>query len=326
MMTITVIIPTYRRPKDLQRCLEALKKQTRPADEILVIVRDTDTDTWKFLETIDTVTLRVQTVTVKVNGVIAAMNAGLDIAQGEIVAFTDDDAAPHADWLARIEAHFLADDQIGGVGGRDFVYKNTGLEQGEKKVVGKVQWFGRVIGNHHLGVGAAREVDVLKGVNMSFRRSAIADRRFDQRMRGTGAQVHFEIAFCLALKQVGWKLIYDPLIAVNHYPAQRFSEDQRGKFNSIAMCNQVHNETLILLEHLPAIQRVLFIIWGIFIGTQSRRGFIQCLRFLPVEGFLSLQKWISSLQGQWQGWQTWKQFDQPNNQPSNQLNKVHNFH
>ena len=45
-MKITVLIPTYRRPKDLGRCLEALQKQTRPADEVLVVVRNTDAETW----------------------------------------------------------------------------------------------------------------------------------------------------------------------------------------------------------------------------------------------------------------------------------------
>jgi cellulose synthase/poly-beta-1,6-N-acetylglucosamine synthase-like glycosyltransferase len=116
------------------------------------------------------------------------MNAGLDAACGDIIAFTDDDAAPHTDWLERIEAHFLSDTNIGGVGGRDWVYHGTQLEEGEREVVGQVQWFGRVIGEHHLGVGEAREVDVLKGVNMSFRRSAIGNalRSADARYRSPG--------------------------------------------------------------------------------------------------------------------------------------------
>ena len=192
-MNITVIVPTYRRPKDLSRCLEALKKQTRPADELLVVVRNTDAETWIFLETFTSETLPLRTVTVSAPGAIAAMNAGLDAASGEIVSFTDDDAAPHTDWLARIEPHFLSDSRVGGVGGRDWVYHGTDLVEGAKEVVGQVQWFGRVIGNHHLGVGEAREVDVLKGVNMSFRRAAMKGRHFDQHMRGTGAQVHFEL-------------------------------------------------------------------------------------------------------------------------------------
>ena len=310
-MTITVVVPTYRRPKDLVRCLEALKQQTRPADEVLVIVRDTDTETWTFLATFNPDLLPLNTVTVKVPGVVAAMNAGLDSAKGDIIAFTDDDAAPHSDWLARIENHFLSDEQIGGVGGRDWVYHGTQLEDGECEVVGQVNWFGRMIGNHHFGVGAPREVDLLKGVNMSFRRTAINELRFDQRMQGTGAQVNFEIAFSLALKRAGWKLIYDPKVAVDHYPAQRFDEDQRRSFNEIALTNAVHNETLILLEHLPRANRAVFLLWAILVGTRESLGLVQCLRFLPGEGLLAGQKLLVSWRGRWQGWRTWQQGDRP---------------
>jgi glycosyltransferase involved in cell wall biosynthesis len=234
------------------------------------------------------------------------MNAGMDAACGDIIAFTDDDAAPHTDWLERIEAHFLSDTNIGGVGGRDWVYHGTQLEEGERQVVGQVQWFGRVIGEHHLGVGEAREVDVLKGVNMSFRRSAIAQMHFDPRMRGTGAQVHFELAFSLSLKRAGWKLIYDPKVAVDHFPAQRFDEDQRNRFNDIALINAIHNETLVLLEHFPPAQRTAFLIWATLVGTRDSLGFLQGLRFLPKEGALAGQKLLASLRGRWQAWETWQ--------------------
>lgn len=307
MLTISVVIPSYRRPKDLARCLDALKKQKRPADEVLVVVRDTDTETWTFVQTFNPEFLPLRTVTVSVSGVVAAMNAGMDAACGDIIAFTDDDAAPHTDWLERIEAHFLSDPNIGGVGGRDWVYHGTQLEEGEREIVGQVQWFGRVIGEHHLGVGEAREVDVLKGVNMSFRRSAIDKMHFDPRMRGTGAQVHFELAFSLALKRVGWKLIYDPKVAVNHYPAQRFDEDRRNRFNDIALLNAVHNETLVLLENLPSTRRTAFVLWATFVGTRDAPGFLQGLRFLPKEGSLTGQKLVASLSGRWQAWETWQQ-------------------
>ena len=307
MLTISVVIPSYRRPKDLARCLDALKKQKRPADEIFVVVRDTDTETWTFVQTLNPEFLPLRTAPVSVSGVVAAMNAGMDAACGDIIAFTDDDAAPHTDWLERIEAHFLSDTNIGGVGGRDWVYHGTQLEEGEREVVGQVQWFGRVIGEHHLGVGEAREVDVLKGVNMSFRRSAIDQMHFDTRMRGTGAQVHFELAFSLALKRAGWKLIYDPKVAVDHFPAQRFDEDQRHRFNDIALLNAVHNETLVLLENLPSTRRTAFAIWATFVGTRDAPGFLQWLRFLPKEGTLAGQKLVASLRGRWQAWETWQQ-------------------
>ncbi|MBD2202539.1 glycosyltransferase [Calothrix sp. FACHB-1219] len=306
-MKNTVLIPTYRRPLDLSRCLLALQAQTKPVDQVIVVVRDTDSQTWEFLAQ-SAYNLPLHTVTVSVPGVVAALNAGLAVVEGDIVSITDDDAAPHPDWLEKINAHFLADNRIAGVGGRDWVHQGNRLLDESRQIVGKLQWFGRVIGNHHLGVGEPREVDVLKGVNMSFRQKATANLRFDERMRGTGAQVHFEMAFTLALKRAGWKLIYDPQVAVDHYPAQRFDEDQRHNFNEIAFINLVHNETLVLLENLPPLRRLVFLIWAIFIGTRDSLGLIQWLRLLPSQGQLAGKKWWASLQGRWQGWQTHRQF------------------
>lgn len=289
--------------------MEALQKQTRPADEVVVIDRDTDTETLTFLEAFNPDLLPLRTLTLPdAGGVVAALNAGLDAAQGDIIAITDDDAAPHTDWLAQIEAHFLSDSSVGGVGGRDWVYHGTQLEDGAREVVGKVQWFGRVISEHHLGVGKAREVDLLKGVNMSFRQSAIANRRFDKRLLGKGAQPHNEVAFCLALRRAGWKLIYDPMVAVDHFRGQRFDEDQRDEFNDIAFFYWVHNETLILLEHLPSIRRAVFLVWAVLVGTREAPGFVQWLRFLPKEGALAGQKLLASLRGRWQGWWSWRQW------------------
>ena len=271
------------------------------------MVRDTDTETWTFLQSLNADSLPIRPVTVSIPGQVAALNAGIDAAQGDIIAITDDDAAPHVDWLERIEAYFLADSRVGGVGGRDWVYHGTELEDGARKVVGRVQWFGRVIGDHHFGVGEPREVDVFKGANMSYRRTAIASLRFDERLRGTGAQAHNDLGFSLSVRRAGWKLIYDPKVGIDHYPAQRFDEDQRYKFNEVALINMVHNETLILLDYLSPVQRIVFLLWAVFVGTRSTYGFVQWLRFLPKERAVAGRKLLTSLRGRWQGWQTWQQ-------------------
>jgi glycosyltransferase involved in cell wall biosynthesis len=311
-MIISVIVPTYRRPKDLVRCLGSIRNQTRPADEVILIIRDSDMETRKILEEFDTFNLPLLLVDVNIPGVVAAMNAGLDVAQGDIISFTDDDAAPHINWIERIESHFLANSTVGGVGGRDYIYANNELWNGEEEIVGQLLWFGKMIGNHHLGVGKPREVDILKGVNMSFRRQAILDNHFDLRMLGSGAQVHFEVEFCLRLKKAGWKLIYDPEIAVDHYFSQRFDEDQRHQFNELAFFNEVHNETLALLDYLPPMRRLTFFFWSIVIGHRRAVGFVQLLRFLPIEGTLAFQKWLISIRGRWDGWSTWKNSKQMN--------------
>lgn len=315
-MRNTVLIPTYRRQKDLLRCLKALEIQTKPAFQVLVVVRDIDTETWQFLEEFKDSNLPLQTVKVTVPGVVAALNAGLEAVEGDILSITDDDAAPHPDWLERLTAHFISDSQIAAVGGRDWVHHGSKLEDESRSVVGQLQWFGRVIGNHHLGVGVAREVDVLKGVNMSFRTQAIGQLRFDERMRGTGAQVHFEMSFTLTLKRAGWKIIYDPKVAVDHYPAQRFDEDKRNNFNEIAFINLVHNETLVLLEHLSPIRRAIFLLWTVLIGTRDCFGLLQWVRFLPTQGRLAVLKLKASIRGRTQGWQTWQHHPSDLNQLS----------
>jgi cellulose synthase/poly-beta-1,6-N-acetylglucosamine synthase-like glycosyltransferase len=320
MLKITVVVPTYQRPIDLSRCLVALQQQHRPADEVIIIVRDTDAATWDFLSSFQPKALSLKIATITVHGVIAAMNLGLEQAQGEIIVFTDDDAAPHVDWLERIEGHYLASDQVGGVGGRDWIIEDSDSQHiddsqagDSRAVVGKLQWFGRTIANHHLGVGAAREVDILKGVNMSWRRQAITRLRFDERLLGSGAQAHFEVAFSLAVRRAGWKIIYDPLVAVDHYSASRPTEDPRlsqnlrSEFKATAMTEAVHNETLGLLDHLSWPYRVVFLLWAVVIGTRIAPGLLQYLRFLPREGALAGDKWWASLQGRWQGWQTWQQ-------------------
>ncbi|WP_448599429.1 glycosyltransferase family 2 protein [Thermoleptolyngbya sp.] len=305
-MKMTVVIPTYRRASDLRRCLAALSQQVRSPDEVIMVVRETDCDTWAFLRSEQGPTVpTLQTVSVAVPGVVAAMNRGLAAAQGDVVCFTDDDAAPHPDWLLRIEQHFLADPHLGGLGGRDRIQHLPDSLTGRPCTVGKLQWFGRPIGNHHLGMGAAREVDILKGVNMSFRKTAIAHRSFDPRMRGTGAQVHFEMALSLGLRRDGWRLVYDPAVLVDHYPAPRFDEDQRHQFSAIARQNAVHNETLALLEHFSPVQRAIFLLYALLLGHRDAFGLAQFVRYFPQQRDLAVRQWVAAMQGRWQGVQTW---------------------
>ena len=69
-MDVSVIIPTYRRTTDLNRCLDALKTQIKPASQVLVIVRDTDQETWDFLASYPKDPLLLNVLTVARTGVV----------------------------------------------------------------------------------------------------------------------------------------------------------------------------------------------------------------------------------------------------------------
>ena len=307
LSTVSVVIPTYRRPANLRRCLEALARQAHPVREIIVVHRADDQETIYLLDQVGTRDLPLRSVHTSGPGVVRAYNAGLEAAVSDVVAITDDDAAPWPDWVARIAAAFSADSRLTGLGGRDRLYVDGKLLTGEEAVVGKVQWFGRTIGAHHLGYGTAREVDILKGVNMSFRRSAVGEARFDGRFRGQGAQVDCELAFSLALKRRGGKLVYDPEVVVDHFTAQRHDLDQRHEnFNAEALINRAHNETLALLDHLPLSRRFMFSFYAILIGSRAVPGIMQGFRLRRLGLDRPRQRVIASLKGRFLGWKTWR--------------------
>ncbi|WGM31830.1 glycosyltransferase family A protein [Brevundimonas sp. NIBR11] len=301
-MLISVLVPTYRRPDDLARCLAGLERQTRRADEVVVVHREDDLETRTVLSRFAK-TLPVVAAAVSGPGAVRAYNLGLDTAAGDLVAITDDDAIPHTDWLARIETHFAANETLGAVGGRDVVHEDGVAIAASRSVVGRIQWFGRVIGNHHLGRDGPRPVHVLKGVNMSFRRAAITGRRFDARLRGAGAQVHLEIGLCTAVLKAGWGVVYDPEVRVDHFPARRHDDDQRTGFSAGAQVDAVHNETLALLDYLPWARRGLFVLWATIVGTRQSPG--AALALLTANRREGRDRFAATMKGRAQGIGTW---------------------
>jgi cellulose synthase/poly-beta-1,6-N-acetylglucosamine synthase-like glycosyltransferase len=305
-LSVSVIVPTYRRPADLARCLAALDEQSSPADEVIVVARPDDHATQAFLRARQPGrgTPKLQIVDVTRPGQVAANNCGLEVATGSIVCFTDDDAAPHPDWTERVAGAFARDPEVGGVGGRDVVHEKGSIAVGAKPLVGLVRWYGRPIGNHHIGCGAARQVQVLKGVNMSFRRAAIEGLRFDERLRGSGAQVHCDMRFSLDVVQRKWKLVYDPSILVEHYPAARSDEDQRYTFNDAAFYNASFNLRLIMCEYLSPFGRWAFVAYSTLIGNRADPGLARALSLaLGSDGVaLAFHKWrvgLRAMRGAW---------------------------
>ena len=222
-MKVTVLVPTYRRPADLARCLAALQRQSRAPDEVVVVARADDEATHTCLrDPAVPGSLPLSVARVEVPGQVAALNRGLDAANGDVIAITDDDAAPHVDWVERIAAAFESDARLGALGGRDWVHEKGRVLDGERPLVGKVTAHGKIIGNHHLGVGGAREVDILKGANMSYRRDAMRTIRFDARLRGAGAQVHNDMAFSLAREERRLEADVRPARGRRSFPGRTF--------------------------------------------------------------------------------------------------------
>jgi len=284
---ISVIIPTYLRVESLKRCLGGIFSQSERPLEIIIVVRDSDKKTITYLKKIK----NIKTLVVSEPGQIIALNTGLNEAKGEIIAFTDDDSVPEKDWLAKIKKSFLLGKTIGAVGGRDTVLNKEQL----KEEVGLISLSGRVIGNHHLGFGNAREVDFLKGVNMAFRKEAIKNLFFETKLRGRGAQIFNDSDFCLKVKKKGWKIIYDPQITVKHF-AEKREDVQRGDFDTNLLKELAYNETYSILKYLGVIRRSFYFSNSFFVGSRNLPGLFY-LPFRIIQDKLAFKRFKYNLSG-----------------------------
>jgi glycosyltransferase involved in cell wall biosynthesis len=280
-MKLAVVIPTYRRSFNLDRCLQGLAAQQRPADQIIIVVRPEDDESTELLERWKhaTPSLPILLLWIETPGVIQALNLALANVTQDILVVTDDDSFALPDWLARIESRYEADPALGGVGGRDLIHEDGRILPATKPKVGVIEPFGRVVGNHHLGLGPARRVSHLKGVNMSWRMAAITGMNFPTDLRGNGAQVFFELAFSLEVERRGWKIIYDPAIQVHHYVAQRFGDDQRVRMSHTVLAVNAYNFYIALRKYMrPGWRQKTALAWAWLIGTENNPGALRGLR------------------------------------------------
>ena len=108
-MLITVVVPTYRRPQLLNRCIQALLAQRfdKNVFEIIVVSDGPDADTQNLLNNwagYDLPVLKFMPLPQK-RGPAAARNHGWQNASGDIIAFTDDDCIPDSHWLSEVAKH-----------------------------------------------------------------------------------------------------------------------------------------------------------------------------------------------------------------------------
>ncbi len=294
-MEVSVIVPTYRRPYSLRKTLMALENQTLKPKEIIVVVREDDKETIDFLKNESIKILRVALI--KEGGQVIAMNEGIKNATGDVIAFTDDDAEPEERWIEKIIEH-MEKDEVGAVGGRDFIAKR----KFEKKagVVGKITWFGRIIGNHHLDPinPASREVEVIKGVNMAYKKKYIDRFSFDTFLDNRTSPMN-EVDICMYVKKKGKKIIYDPNIKVFHYVEERKSSTREEVL--LSTYEYSRNYTYVMLKHLPLHKKLFFLLYSFLIGQRASYGLLTFMIDAPIKGKKTFALFTTSQKGKWHG-------------------------
>lgn len=115
-MLVSVILPTIR-TGSVSQAIDAVLAQTDPNWELVVVPQGDDAELIALLDSYAQRDARVRYVHTARKNLSHARNVGIAEAQGEILAFTDDDCEVAADWVAVMRELFESNPDIGYVGG-----------------------------------------------------------------------------------------------------------------------------------------------------------------------------------------------------------------
>jgi GT2 family glycosyltransferase len=203
----SLIIITLRRPELLRQTLEALARQTRPLDEIVVVDNGPDPETERVARD-----LGARYVPEPRRGYGCARNRGLAEARGDILYFLDDDCVAEPDWADMLHDS-LSSGRADLAGGSRV--------SGRRGLAARLEYLstdGPVL-SPGLPAGSARH---LSTSNLIFRRE-VAERtgRFDESLA-----MCEDRDFTARAAALGFRLRFEPAARVTHFS----SVDRAGEY------------------------------------------------------------------------------------------------
>lgn len=125
VMKISVVIPAFNEERYIGGCLEALLRQSRLPDEIIVVDNNSTDTTAVIVQRYSSVSL----IHEERQGMTPARNRGFSKCTGDIIVRTDADCLPPPHWIKSIETHFMKPD-VDALSGPLRYYDLPGDQQG----------------------------------------------------------------------------------------------------------------------------------------------------------------------------------------------------
>jgi O-antigen biosynthesis protein len=258
---ISVVVCSYNGTATLGETLAGLGELDYPDFEVIV-VDDGSTDGTAALAA----GLGFRVISTKNHGLSAARNRGLEAADGEIVAYVDDDARPDPHWLTYL-AHTFRTTSHAGVGGPNIAPGGDGpIADCVAHAPG---------GPIHVLLSDS-EAEHIPGCNSAFRRECLeAIGGYDAQFRVAGDDVDV----CWRIQQQGWTLGFNPAAVVWHHrrnSLRAYWRQQKGYGKAEALLERKWPEKYNSAGHLhwggrmygKGVTRALpFKRWRVYYGT-----------------------------------------------------------
>ncbi len=217
-MRFSIVIPTYRRPRQLAECLQAVQAQDYPPTDFEVVVVSDGPDA----ETA-AVTARagIRAIVPEHGGPAKARNAGAREAKGDFLLFLDDDCRPEPNWLREWDRHTRQHPEALSGGGTRNALREELCPQASQLMTEFIQGYfnsgepGRApfLATNNLCVPAARFAE-LAGFSTRFPLAAAEDRDF-----------------CDRWHQRGWPMAEAPRAVVAHAHHMNLAQFWRQHWN-----------------------------------------------------------------------------------------------
>jgi GT2 family glycosyltransferase len=268
---VTVVVPTWKRPELLSRCLDGVLSQRPQAVEVLVVARPEDDEAWAIIDQA-AVSDRIRGVEVHEPGVVPPVRAALEACSTALMAIIDDDAVACPGWLGAL-LDIMEDRRVSVAGG--FVF-TPGTRVRKRRNAGRITWYGQ-----HVGNVAAMEsptpvaVDGVMEGNWIWRTEVLRSLDFAPLFRGPNGAM-YGLDLTLQAKERGHSVLYTSWARVLHTPGAR-SFDQFDRDDVAERRVYSKNYTYIALRHRRGCRRLLFALWWWLVGERGSYGIATAL-------------------------------------------------
>ena len=235
--SVTVVVATRERTGSLAACLDSLERLEYADYEVVVVDNDPITD-----DTANLIRHRakpgIRYAREDRRGLAAAHNCGLQLAEGTIIAFTDDDVIVDRHWLTEMVGAFQADTDVACVTG---LILPAELQTPAQILLEAHGNFSKGFEQRVFDLGVHRPADPLfpfntgqlgSGANMSFDREMLRKLGgFDPAIgAGTFARGGDDLAAFFAVIASGLRLVYQPSALVWHHHRRDFDSLARQAY------------------------------------------------------------------------------------------------
>lgn len=257
----SIIVPVFNGAAVIERCLDALARQTLDTDSWeVIVIADGSTDetpavveSWMGAQPQVHARLIVQTNA----GPAAARNRGAELAHAPILLFTDADCAPEPDWAARLLAVFDESDVVGAKG--VYLSDQTGLVP--RFVQAEYE-------DRYDRMADLSQIDTIDTYAAAYRRDVFLDNGgFDPTFVKAACEDH-DLSFRLA--QRGYRMVFAPEVKVRHLHVETIGGYLRRKYHVgfwKSLLTHRHPQRIVYDTHTPQTLKVQILLSGLIAGS-----------------------------------------------------------